>query len=117
MKKYEFFADLAEKPANKWTDKQKELTRDEAAKHGIHLNTGCPDCYRDAAAQLALALRPKEEPKDAGGYVLRPGIDVVLHSYKYGSFRICEATLTKANAEKWIAAGIPMRYFIKTPEK
>ena len=117
MKKYEFFAELADKPANKWTDKQKELTRDEAAKKGIRINEGCPDCYRDAAAQLAILLRPAEKGASAGGYELRPGLDITLHSYKHGVFRVCAATLTEENARKWLAAGLPERFFVKMPKE
>ena len=115
MKKHEFFAELADKPMDKWTEKQRELVRTEAEKKSIHMNPNCPDCYRDAAAQLAIALRPVEAKADAGGYALRAGVDVMLHS-KHGDFHVCEATLTESNARKWLAAGLPETFFAKLPK-
>lgn len=115
MKKYEFFAQLAEKPAKKWTTKQKELVRAEADKRGIKINEACPDCWADAAIQLAVALKPKPTPKEAGGFALRDDIDVVLESYRYGRMHVCKEELTEENARKWLQAGIPKRFFVKLP--
>lgn len=114
METYERLREMVEK--SRLTKEDKVFIEPLAKQHDISLNKRCPDCWKDAAIQLALLYKPKEEGKSAGGYVLRKGIDVTLYSYRYGTFRVCEATLTKENAEKWIAAGIPLRYFEKTPE-
>ena len=114
MEKYEKFKALAEKA--ELTAEDKAAIMEEAGKHGIVLNKRCAACYKDAAVQIALAYKPAEAQPDAGGYELRDDIDVTLHSFKHGEFRVCKATLTKENAEKWIAAGIPLRFFKKLPE-
>ena len=115
MKKYDYFKKLVEKAT--FTDEEKDALETYAEKHGISINHGCNDCYRDAAVQLALAYKPKEQPKaNDCEYELREDIDVTLHSFNHGSFRVCPALCTKENAEKWIAAGIPLRFFKKLPK-
>lgn len=113
MKNYDFFVKLAEK--KKYTAEEKRTLETYAAEHGIEINKSCPDCYADAAAQLAIIYKPKEEKK-AGGFVLRDDIDIVLDSYPHGRFHVCPATCTDENARKWIEAGIPRRFFAHIPE-
>lgn len=99
-----------------FTAKEREEIVKLAAEHGIEINPLCPDCYRDAVIQLYSIYKPKEEPQDKGGYVLRDGLDVVLHSRNGNEYHICEATLTKANALKWLANGAPSTIFAKIPK-
>lgn len=106
----------------KWADKQAFTAKEReeivklAAEHGIEINPLCPDCYRDAVIQLYGIYKPKDEPQDKGGYVLREGVDVVLHARNGNEYHICEATLTVENARKWLAAGMPDTFFAKMPQ-
>ena len=110
--------DKLTKWANKrtFTAKEREEIVRLAAKHGIEINPLCPDCYRDSVIQLYSIYKPKDEPQDKGGYVLREGMDVVLHARNGNDYHICEATLTKANALKWLANGAPSTIFAKMPK-
>ena len=117
MESYEKFEKLATKKA-KYTAKERELIVQAAAEFGIRLNTLCPDCYHDAAVQIALKVREEKEPreaKNAGGYVLRAGTNVVLQS-KGRKFHVNETELTEENARLWLAYGLPAYYFEQTPE-
>lgn len=117
MESYEKFEKLAAKKA-KYTAKERELIVQAAAEFGIRINTLCPDCYRDAAVQIALKIREEKEPreaKNAGGYVLRAGTNVVLQS-KGCKFHVNETELTEENAKMWLAYGLPAYYFEQTPE-
>lgn len=115
MKKYDFFKALAEKA--EYTAEEKETLATYAAEHGIAINHGCNDCYHDAAVQLALAYKPKEKKTETPcEYELCDDIDITLHSFNHGVFHVCPALCTKENAEKWIAAGIPLRFFKKLPK-
>ena len=116
MEIYKKLKPIAEK--FKLSAEDKKFIEPLAKEHGIEINKNCSDCWRDAAIQLLLIYKPetKVENPSAGGYELRVDIDVTFHSWKYGTLRICPATLTKENAEKWIAAGAPLRWFVKTPQ-
>lgn len=119
MEKYEIFADLAEK--KRFSAEDKAIIEQAAQEYGITLNTGCPNCYHDAAIQIALMLKPKNEPEQEteqanSEYELCDGIDITLHSYKYGELRINKANCTPENARKWREAGIPARFFKKLSE-
>lgn len=116
MEKYEIFAALADKPMEQWSDEERDIVGKEAKEHGIKMNVRCKDCWRDAAVQLALIYKPEEPKEGVGGFVLREGVDVMLHS-KHGDFHVCEATLTESNARKWLAAGLPSTFFAKMPEE
>ena len=105
---------LADK--QKFTAKEREEIVKLAAKHGIEINPLCPDCYRDAVIQLYSIYKPKDEPQDKGGFILRDGLDVVLHARNGNDYHICEATLTKASALKWLANGAPSTIFAKMPK-
>ena len=105
---------LADK--QKFTAKEREYIVKLAAKHGIEINPLCPDCYRDAVIQLYGIYKPKGETRDKGGFVLRDGLDVYLHARNGNEYHICEATLTKANALKWLANGAPSTICAKMPK-
>lgn len=115
MEKYNYFLTLAEKKRIGVEDKR--AISEEAQELGIELNTNCTDCYRDAAMQIALHYKPQEKKPTGKHYELCDGIDITLHSYKYGELHICEKYCTDANAKKWIAAGIPMRFFKVVPNE
>lgn len=112
MEIYEKFKKLAEK--QKLTATEKKEIEEVAQTYGLTINKTCPDCYADAAMQIALANKPK--PKSTGAYVLRDDIDVTVHSYRHGTFRVCPALCNDETAKQWIAAGIPLRYFAKYPK-
>lgn len=99
-----------------YTAKEKEKISKLAAENNISLNPLCPDCYRDAVIQLYSIYKPKDELQDAGGYELRDGLDVTWVSSRHGEFRICAATCNAENAKKWLAAGVPSRFFKRMPQ-
>lgn len=109
---YDKFRALADK--KRLTSEDKETIEAEAVLLGITLDTKCPNCYHDAAVQIALAYKPSEEPQD-GEYELCDGIDIVLDTYRYGRLRVNKQNSTPANIQKWLEAGIPLRYFKKYP--
>lgn len=112
MEKYEYFAALALK--KRFGAEDKKAIAQEAETLGIALNTTCSNCLHDAAVQIALHYKPKEEPvkvEKNEGYALHDGIDITLESYKYGRLHVCAKNCTEANAKLWIAAGIPTRFF------
>lgn len=90
--------------------KERELVTKLCAEHDIHLNTLCPDCYKDAAIQL-YSILSKKEP-EIGDFELREGIDLVLNKTE----RICAATCTNENARRWLAMGVSKDIFAKMPE-
>lgn len=108
MEIYEKFKKIATK-RTKCTTAERELIVEYAAKHDLHLNTLCPDCYKDVAAELYGMYRPKPAEDDSK-YVLRPGLDV-----RFNGLRVCETTLTDDMAERILRAGFPERFFIKLP--
>lgn len=115
MEKYEKIKAIAQK--FKLSAEDKRFIEPLAIENGITINKGCSDCWRDAAIQLAIIYKPEQEAQpNACGYELRPDIDVTLHSYKYGTMRVCPALVNEENVKKWLAAGIPLRFFTKTPD-
>ena len=115
---YDKFKALAYKKRLTADDKETIVTA--AAEYGISLNTKCSNCYRDAAIQIALANKPQEtqeEQNTESGYVLKRGIDITLHSYRFGTMHICAKTCNTANARKWLQAGIPRNYFAHIPDE
>ena len=109
---YDEMRKLADK--KRLTAQDKALIETLAKEHGIALNKKCPNCYHDAAIQIALQLKPKESTED-GEYELRSGIDITLHSFRYGTIHVCAANCTPANARRWVEAGIPLNFFKKYP--
>lgn len=107
----------------KWAEKKELTAKDKeqiaklAAEHGIEINPLCPDCYRDAVIQLHKLYKEQAEPKDAGGYQLKPGVDVTLCARNGNEYRVCEATLTAGNARKWLANGLPTTFFAAMPNE
>ena len=99
-----------------YTAKEKEKISKLAAENNIALNPLCPDCYWDAVAELYTISKPKQKEHDAGGYELRDGLDVTWVSSRHGEFRICAATCNAENAKKWLAAGVPSRFFKHMPQ-
>lgn len=114
MEKYDYFAGLAEK--KRLTADEKQAIREAAEQEHIAINAKCSSCYFDAAVQLALLYKPKQETEQ-GEYELREGIDITLHSAKHGVLRVNKANCTPENARKWIAAGCPRAWFAKLPEE
>ena len=92
--------------------KEREFVTGLCAEHGIQLNTLCPDCYKDAAAQLYLMLNKQDEQQE-GDFELRDGVDIVLNKTE----RVCAATCTDENARKWLAMGLPKSFFKKMPKE
>ena len=90
--------------------KEREFVTKLCAEHDIALNTLCPDCYKDAAIQLYMLLKPAEA-QDVGEFALRDGVDLVLNKTE----RICAATCTDKNARKWLAMGVSKSIFAKMP--
>lgn len=113
METYERFKALAEK--ERLTAAEKAEIEEVAQAYGLTLRKNCSSCYRDAAAQIALANKPQTKQK-AGEYELCDGIDITIESYKYGKMHVCAKECTKANAERWLAAGVPKNYFKRLPE-
>ena len=116
MEKYEIFAALADKQMEQWSDEERDMVGKEAKEHGIKINVRCKDCWRDAAVQLAIIYKPEKPKNGVGGFALRDGVDVMLHS-KHGDFHVCEATMTESNARKWLAAGLPTTFFAKMQDE
>ena len=98
---------------------EKEVIAEECKARGIELNTRCPNCYIDAAAQIFSQLNASEvkdqEPapeEDGRKYVLRSGVNVLCNCV-----HVCEATITDELAEKLVAVGFPLIYFAKYPHQ
>lgn len=93
----------------------KKLIRDLSVKYGLefHPKSRCNECYIEQACKI-YALIKEAKPTKSGaidGYQLRDGLDVTYHGW-----HINADTLTKENAEKWIADGFPLKYFVKVPK-
>ena len=93
----------------------KKLIRDLSVKYGVefHPKSRCNECYIEQACKI-YALIKEAKPTKSGavdGYQLRDGLDVTYHGW-----HINADTLTKENAEKWLADGFPTKYFIKMPK-
>ena len=105
---------IADKAPSKITTAEKELLVSLAADNGVHINPLCPDCYKDAAITLYQKLKPADEQPTAGGYKLKPGVDVIFCARNGNHYHICDATLTSKAAREWIAAGAA-NLFAETP--
>ena len=93
----------------------KKLIRDLSVKYGLdfHPKSRCNECYIEQACKI-YALIKEAKPTKSGavdGYQLREGLDVTYHGW-----HINADTLTKENAEKWLADGFPTKYFVKMPK-
>lgn len=106
---------LAEKRA-KYTTQEKEYIVSLCAEHGVHINTLCPSCYKDAVIELYSILKPKEKSVEVQGYRLKAGVNVLLYARNGNTYRINESALTAANAKEWIAAGA-RDLFEKVPDE
>ena len=94
----------------------KKLIRDLSAKYGLEFRpkSRCNECYIEQACKI-YALIKEAKPTKSGavdGYQLREGLNVT-----YNGWHINADTLTKENAEKWIADGFPLKYFVKVPKE
>lgn len=94
----------------------KRIIRELSVKYGIDFKPRghCNECYIEQACKI-YALIKEAKPTKSGavdGYQLREGLDVTYHGW-----HICADTLTKDNAEKWIADGFPLKYFVKVPKE
>lgn len=60
----------------KWSKAQKEYLIAESAKYGIEppTNTGCPDCWRDMAIQVYVAMTPKAKGVRLRGAAATDGV-------------------------------------------
>lgn len=114
MENYERISALATKKG-RYTAKEREFIVALAAENGIFVNTLCSSCYKDAAIELAVMLKPKEST-NVGGYVLRAGTDLILHGRNGNKYRVCAATLTEENAQEWLANGLDRSAFEQLPE-
>ena len=123
MEEFNYFKGLAEK--KRLTAADKAAIEEAAQTYGLTLNKNCPNCYRDAAIQIALVNKPEEvgtplpdgAPKDAPEYELYPEVDIVIDSFRFGHMHVCAKECTPENARKWIAAGLPKRFFKHIPEE
>lgn len=93
----------------------KKLIRDLSVKYGLEFlpKSRCNECYIEQACKI-YALIKEAKPTKSGaidGYQLRDGLDVTYHGW-----HINADTLTKENAEKWLADGFPTKYFVKMPK-
>lgn len=94
----------------------KRIIRELSVKYGIDFKPRghCNECYIEQACKI-YALIKEAKPTKSGavdGYQLREGLDVTYHGW-----HINADTLTKENAEKWVADGFPLKYFVKVPKE
>ena len=93
----------------------KRIIRELSVKYGIDFKPRghCNECYIEQACKIYAYLKASKPTKSGAvdGYQLREGLNVTYHGW-----HICADTLTKDNAEKWIADGFPTKYFIKMPK-
>ena len=94
----------------------KKLICDLSVKYGLefHPKSRCNECYIEQACKIYALIKGSKPTKSGAvdGYQLREGLDVTYHGW-----RINADTLTKENAEKWIADGFPLKYFVKVPKE
>lgn len=114
VKDEDILKEIAER-ASSLRAEDKKLIRDLSAKYGLEFRpkSRCNECYIEQACKI-YALIKEAKPTKSGavdGYQLREGLDVTYHGW-----HINADTLTKENAEKWIADGFPTKYFIKMPK-
>lgn len=107
---------LANMPKSAWMGADREWVVGMCADNNIPINPLCPDCYHDAVIQLYGIYKPKGTAKQAGGYELREGLNVMYHANNR-VYHVCEATLTEKNAKAWLKAGLPRRFFSKLPNE
>lgn len=95
---------------------EKRLIRELSTKYGLYFRplTRCSTCYMEQALKIYAVIKDKKKTKSGtiDGYQLREGLKVI-----YRNHLICEETLTKENAERWIADGFPLKYFVKVPKE
>lgn len=115
MEKYEKFAALAEK--DKLNASDKKAIAAEADALGVEINPNCPSCYKDAAIQIALHYKPEHKTQTGSKYELFDDIDITIHSFKFGTMRCCNATISDDAARRWLAAGLPRRFFKTIPNE
>lgn len=93
----------------------KRIIRELSVKYGIDFKPrgNCNECYIEQACKIYAHLKESKPTKSGAvdGYQLREGLNVTYHGW-----HICADTLTKENAEKWIADGFPLKYFAKVPK-
>ena len=86
-----------------------------SVKYGLEFRpkSRCNECYIEQACKIYALIKGNKPTKSGAvdGYQLREGLNVTYHGW-----HICADTLTKENAEKWIADGFPTKYFIKMPK-
>ena len=93
----------------------KKLIRDLSVKYGLEFRpkSRCNECYIEQACKIYALIKGNKPTKSGAvdGYQLREGLDVTYHGW-----HINADTLTKENAEKWLADGFPTKYFVKMPK-
>lgn len=114
VKDEDILKEIAER-ASSLRAEDKKLIRDLSVKYGMDFRpkSRCNECYIEQACKI-YALIKEARPTKSGavdGYQLREGLDVTYHGW-----HINADTLTKENAEKWLADGFPTKYFIKMPK-
>lgn len=94
----------------------KRIIRELSVKYGIDFKPRghCNECYIEQACKIYALIKGAKPTKSGAvdGYQLREGLNVTYHGW-----HICADTLTKENAEKWIADGFPLKYFVKVPKE
>lgn len=110
---YEKFKALSEK--KRMTAQEKAEIEEVAQAYGLTINKNCPNCYRDAALQIALANKPASVPAEDDEWELYPDVDITIESYRFGKLHVCPKNCTPANVKVWRDAGVPLRYFKKYP--
>ena len=114
IKDEDILKEIAER-ASSLRAEDKKLIRDLSVKYGLdfHPKSRCNECYIEQACKIYALIKEAKPTKSGavGGYQLRDGLDVTYHGW-----HINADTLTKENAEKWIADGFPTKYFIKMPK-
>ena len=115
VKDEDILKEIAERASSLRAD-DKKLIRDLSAKYGLEFRpkSRCNECYIEQACKI-YALINEAKPTKSGavdGYQLREGLNVT-----YNGWHINSDTLTKETAEKWIADGFPLKYFVKVPKE
>jgi hypothetical protein len=114
VKDEDILKEIAER-ASSLRAEDKKLIRELSVKYGLdfHPKSRCNECYIEQACKIYALIKEAKPTKSGavGGYQLRDGLDVTYHGW-----HINADTLTKENAEKWIADGFPTKYFIKMPK-
>lgn len=101
---------IAETPANRLTQADKNTIRDACKRLGVELKLRgrCAQCYADAAVECWRVLQAQTPASEADGraYVLRKGVRVL-----FGGMPINEAMMTDDVARDLIARGFSKSYF------